>query len=79
MEGRTDGITHTRTNEGHFYSLPPPTSGDKNRSDGNRARPCYLKLFTTALTVTGPRFSATLSNFNGSNTFRTMKICSRQG
>ena len=27
-EGRTDAITHTRTDEGHFYSPPPPTSGD---------------------------------------------------
>ena len=26
--GRSDGITHTRTDEGHFYSPPPPTSGD---------------------------------------------------
>ena len=26
--GQTDGITHTRTDEGHFYSPPPPTSGD---------------------------------------------------
>ena len=30
-EGRTDGITHTRTDEGHFYSPPPPTSGDNKR------------------------------------------------
>ena len=29
-DGRTDGITHTWTDEGHFYSPPPPTSGDKN-------------------------------------------------
>ena len=28
--GGTDGITHTRMDEGHFYSPPPPTSGDKN-------------------------------------------------
>ena len=28
--GRTDGITHTRADEGHFYSPPLPTSGDKN-------------------------------------------------
>ena len=28
-EGRTDGITDTQTDEGHFYSPPPPTSGDK--------------------------------------------------
>ena len=27
--GRTGGRTHTRTDEGHFYSPPPPTSGDK--------------------------------------------------
>ena len=27
-EGRTDAITHTRTDEGHFYSPHPPTSGD---------------------------------------------------
>ena len=26
---RTDGITHTQTNEGHFYSPRLPTSGDK--------------------------------------------------
>ena len=25
---RMDGIMHTRTDEGHFYSTPPPTSGD---------------------------------------------------
>ena len=25
---RTDGITNTRTDEGHFSSPPPPTSGD---------------------------------------------------
>ena len=24
-----DGWMHTRTDEGHFYSPPPPTSGDK--------------------------------------------------
>ena len=29
-EGRTGGITHTWTDEGHFYSPPPPTSGDNN-------------------------------------------------
>ena len=28
-DGQTDGITHTRSDEGHFYSPPPPTSGDK--------------------------------------------------
>ena len=32
-EGRADewmdGIMHTGTDEGHFYSPPPPTSGDK--------------------------------------------------
>ena len=27
-EGMTDGRTHTRTDEGHFYCPPPPTSGD---------------------------------------------------
>ena len=27
--GMTDGRTHTRTDEGHFYSPPPPTSGDE--------------------------------------------------
>ena len=26
---RTDGRTYTRTDEGHFYSPPPPTSVDK--------------------------------------------------
>ena len=26
---RMDGITHTQTDEGHFDSPPPPTSGDK--------------------------------------------------
>ena len=26
--GRMDGRTHTRTDEGHFYSPPPPTSAD---------------------------------------------------
>ena len=25
-----DGITHTQTDEGHFYSPPPPMMGDKN-------------------------------------------------
>ena len=35
MDGMTDGQTdrqtdgHTRTDEGHFYSPPPTTSGDK--------------------------------------------------
>ena len=34
-EGRVDGITHTRTDDGHFYSSLPPTSGDNNeRSNG---------------------------------------------
>ena len=28
-DGMTEGRTHTRTDEGHFYSPPPPTSGDK--------------------------------------------------
>ena len=27
-DGQTDGITQTRTHEGHFNSPPPPTSGD---------------------------------------------------
>ena len=27
-DGRPDGITNTRTDEGHFYSPPPPTLGD---------------------------------------------------
>ena len=27
-EARTEGITHTRTDESHFYSSPPPMSGD---------------------------------------------------
>ena len=27
-EGRADDITQTRTDEGHFYSPPPPASGD---------------------------------------------------
>ena len=31
-DGRKDGITHTRTDESHFYSPPPPTSDD-NQSD----------------------------------------------
>ena len=30
MEGRTNGITHTRMDKGHFCSPPLPTSGDKN-------------------------------------------------
>ena len=30
---RPDGITHTRTDEGHFYSPPSPTSGDRNDWD----------------------------------------------
>ena len=29
-DGWTDGRMHTQTGEGHFYSRPPPTSGDKN-------------------------------------------------
>ena len=28
--GWRDGIMHTGRDEGHFYSPPPPTSGDKN-------------------------------------------------
>ena len=33
-DGRTNGIMHTWTDEGHFYSPPPPTSGDiENYSD----------------------------------------------
>ena len=30
-EGRTDGITHTRTDEGHFYNPLLPTSDDKEK------------------------------------------------
>ena len=30
-DGRKDGITHTRTDEGHFYSPPPPTLGDNEK------------------------------------------------
>ena len=33
--GRTDGVTHTRTDEGHFYSPPPPTSGDNKSHKSN--------------------------------------------
>ena len=29
-DGWTDGITHTRTDDGHYYSPHPPTSG-KNK------------------------------------------------
>ena len=29
-DGRTDRRTHTWTDKGHFFSPPPPTSGDKN-------------------------------------------------
>ena len=29
-DGRTDGITHTQMDKGHFYSPPPPTSGDNS-------------------------------------------------
>ena len=32
-DGRKDGITQTRADEGHFYSPPPPTSGDKEKDD----------------------------------------------
>ena len=28
MDRRMDGIMHTRMDEGHFYSHPPPTLGD---------------------------------------------------
>ena len=28
MYGMTGGQTHTQTDEGHFCSPPPPTSGD---------------------------------------------------
>ena len=30
---RLDGITHTQTDEDHFYSHPPPMSGDRNDWD----------------------------------------------
>ena len=51
-EGRTDGITHTRMEEGHFYSPPPPTSGDNkkaiykisNQSDKRHKRSCGDKI-----------------------------------
>ena len=29
MHGQTDGWMHTRMDEDHFYSPPPPMSGDK--------------------------------------------------
>ena len=29
MDSRMDGITHIRKGEGHFYSPPPPMSGDE--------------------------------------------------
>ena len=32
-DGKIDGRAHTRTDECHFYSLPPPTSGDKKGSN----------------------------------------------
>ena len=30
MAGRTEGITHKRTDEGIFYSPPPPVSDDND-------------------------------------------------
>ena len=30
---RMDRITHTLTDKGHFYSPPPPTSGDNEASE----------------------------------------------
>ena len=32
---KTDVITHTRTEEGHFYSPHPPTSGENEMSGQN--------------------------------------------
>ena len=32
LDGRNDGRTHTRTDESHFYSPSPPTSGDNRNS-----------------------------------------------
>ena len=29
LDGWMDGLMHTQMDEGHFYSLPPPTSGEK--------------------------------------------------
>ena len=34
-DGLTDGRMHKRTDEGHFYSLPPPTSGDNYLTNDN--------------------------------------------
>ena len=31
-DGWTEGPTRTRMDEGHFYSPPPPTSGDKKHN-----------------------------------------------
>ena len=31
-DGRTDAMAHGRTDEGHFYSPPPPTLGDNKRA-----------------------------------------------
>ena len=30
---RMDRITHTLTDKGHFYSAPPPTSGDNEENE----------------------------------------------
>ena len=31
-DGRTDAMAHERTDEGHFYSSPPPKLGDNKRA-----------------------------------------------
>ena len=31
-KGRMEGITHARTDKGHLYRPPPPTSGDNEGS-----------------------------------------------
>ena len=43
-DGWTDGRTHTRTDEAHFYSPPPPASSDKkqNLTHASFIRSTYL-------------------------------------
>ena len=45
IERQMEGQTHSRTAEGHFYSSPPPKSGDKNHTLNGQGKTECNQLF----------------------------------
>ena len=53
-EEQTWGITHTRMDEGHFYSSPPPTFGDNKMGLDSSAEMKSPPLITRDMVLVKP-------------------------